>query len=88
MPVQSHFLIETIKGYDAKREGVELASICFAFKGVGGARSLRTARLPGSNRYFGFLGRGITVVNRGGRAVRAADRFQSHDVDEGGGPEN
>jgi hypothetical protein len=43
MPVQSHFFIATIKGYDAKREVFELASICFAFKWVGGARSFRSA---------------------------------------------
>jgi hypothetical protein len=77
MPVQSHFFIETIKGYDAQREVFEIGSICFAFKCVADARSCRTIRVPISNQYFGFLCRGITVVNRAGRAVRTADRFQS-----------
>jgi hypothetical protein len=81
MPVQSHFFIETIKGYDALREVFEIVSMALVSEELAALDRVAAAGFPISNRYFRLRRRGIPVLDRAGRAVRAAGRFQT---DEGG----
>jgi hypothetical protein len=88
MPVQSHFLIETIKGYDAQREGVELASIFFASNVLAPLNPFRAAWSPVSNRYFGFLWVRDHCPSPRPTGGSRRGPIQSHDLREGRGVEN
>jgi hypothetical protein len=79
MPVQSHFFIETIKGYDALREVFEIVSRALVSEELAALDRVRASRFPISNRYFRLRRREIPVLDRAGRTVRAVGRFQTED---------